>query len=238
MRIWRTASAFSNLSRCLRSSRSCSCRRRRSSCRTCSTAPSSASKKPHAGALSFWCFSGAAADLYKRADSLPRLRRPAPATVPAGARALHLSLLRAGCRMHRLCRVLSMIRSSGTRTSVLDIPFWLFASPMLVGFTAAAAGYLYFALRRRSPPVGGAQSFSDRIGAAQEWNSDCWCWRSSSHCSSSASWCSPYSFPSLAYIWWENMPLATIGQRVLYALDSFPLVAVPVFILVGNLMSL
>jgi TRAP-type C4-dicarboxylate transport system permease small subunit len=54
--------------------------------------------------------------------------------------------------------VLSMIRSSGTRTSVLDIPFWLFASPMLVGFAAAAAGYLYFALRRRSPPVDGAQS--------------------------------------------------------------------------------
>jgi tripartite ATP-independent transporter DctM subunit len=43
--------------------------------------------------------------------------------------------------------------------------------------------------------------------------------------------------PSLAYIWWEGIPLATIGQRVLYALDSFPLVAVPVFILVGNLMN-
>ena len=43
--------------------------------------------------------------------------------------------------------------------------------------------------------------------------------------------------PSLGYIWWEGIPLATIGQRVLYALDSFPLVAVPVFILVGNLMN-
>jgi len=43
--------------------------------------------------------------------------------------------------------------------------------------------------------------------------------------------------PSLAYIWWEAIPLATIGQRVLYALDSFPLVAVPVFIFVGNLMN-
>jgi tripartite ATP-independent transporter DctM subunit len=43
--------------------------------------------------------------------------------------------------------------------------------------------------------------------------------------------------PSLAYIWWEGIPLATIGQRVLYALDSFPLVAVPVFIFVGNLMN-
>ena len=53
--------------------------------------------------------------------------------------------------------VLSVIRSSGTRTSVLDIPFWLFASPMLVGFGAAAVGYLYFALRRQGPPVDGAQ---------------------------------------------------------------------------------
>ena len=43
--------------------------------------------------------------------------------------------------------------------------------------------------------------------------------------------------PSLVYIWWEGIPLATIGQRVLYALDSFPLVAVPVFIFVGNLMN-
>jgi tripartite ATP-independent transporter DctM subunit len=43
--------------------------------------------------------------------------------------------------------------------------------------------------------------------------------------------------PSVLYIAWEGTPLATVGQRVLYALDSFPLVAVPVFIFVGNLMN-
>lgn len=43
--------------------------------------------------------------------------------------------------------------------------------------------------------------------------------------------------PSIAYIWWQGIPLATIGQRVLYSMDSFPLVAVPVFIFVGNLMN-
>jgi tripartite ATP-independent transporter DctM subunit len=43
--------------------------------------------------------------------------------------------------------------------------------------------------------------------------------------------------PSIAYIAWTGVPLATIAQRVLYALDSFPLVAVPVFIFVGNLMN-
>ncbi|MCZ7660166.1 MAG: TRAP transporter large permease [Xanthobacteraceae bacterium] len=43
--------------------------------------------------------------------------------------------------------------------------------------------------------------------------------------------------PSVLYVWWEAIPLATVGQRVLYALDSFPLVAVPVFIFVGNLMN-
>ena len=43
--------------------------------------------------------------------------------------------------------------------------------------------------------------------------------------------------PSIFYIFWQDIPLATVGQRVLYALDSFPLVAVPVFILVGNLMN-
>lgn len=43
--------------------------------------------------------------------------------------------------------------------------------------------------------------------------------------------------PSVTYIWWQGIPLAVVGQRVLYAMDSFPLVAVPVFILVGNLMN-
>jgi tripartite ATP-independent transporter DctM subunit len=43
--------------------------------------------------------------------------------------------------------------------------------------------------------------------------------------------------PSIAYIAWTGVPIATIAQRVLYALDSFPLVAVPVFIFVGNLMN-
>jgi tripartite ATP-independent transporter DctM subunit len=43
--------------------------------------------------------------------------------------------------------------------------------------------------------------------------------------------------PSIIYIWWEAIPLATVAQRTLYALDSFPLVAVPVFIFVGNLMN-
>lgn len=43
--------------------------------------------------------------------------------------------------------------------------------------------------------------------------------------------------PSLFYIWMQGIPLATVAQRTLYALDSFPLVAVPVFIFVGNLMN-
>lgn len=51
--------------------------------------------------------------------------------------------------------LLSILRSMGTRTSVLDIPFWLFASPMLIGFAAAALGYVYFAVRRTDPPIGG-----------------------------------------------------------------------------------
>ena len=43
--------------------------------------------------------------------------------------------------------------------------------------------------------------------------------------------------PSIAYIAYEGIPMATVAQRTLYALDSFPLVAVPVFIFVGNLMN-
>jgi TRAP-type C4-dicarboxylate transport system permease small subunit len=51
--------------------------------------------------------------------------------------------------------VLSIIKNFGTRTSILDIPFWLFAAPMLIGFTTAALGYVYFAIRRQEPPIGG-----------------------------------------------------------------------------------
>jgi TRAP-type C4-dicarboxylate transport system permease small subunit len=52
--------------------------------------------------------------------------------------------------------VLSIWRNFGTRTPILDIPFWLFAAPMLLGFAIAAAGYLLMGLRRTDPPVGGA----------------------------------------------------------------------------------
>ena len=43
--------------------------------------------------------------------------------------------------------------------------------------------------------------------------------------------------PSVIYIAINGIPMAMVAQRVLYALDSFPLVAVPVFIFVGNLMN-
>ncbi len=51
--------------------------------------------------------------------------------------------------------VLSVLRNINTRTSTLDIPFWLFAAPMLIGFAAAALGYIWFAVRRDEPPLGG-----------------------------------------------------------------------------------
>jgi tripartite ATP-independent transporter DctM subunit len=43
--------------------------------------------------------------------------------------------------------------------------------------------------------------------------------------------------PCLAYIWAKDLPLDLFAQRTLYALDSFPLVAVPVFLFVGSVMN-
>ena len=43
--------------------------------------------------------------------------------------------------------------------------------------------------------------------------------------------------PAVVYILVAGFPLDLVGQRMVYALDSFPLVAVPVFIFVGNLMN-
>lgn len=43
--------------------------------------------------------------------------------------------------------------------------------------------------------------------------------------------------PSIVYLLLNDLPLELIAQRTLYALDSFPLVAVPVFLFVGSLMN-
>ncbi|PWB62793.1 MAG: TRAP transporter small permease [Bradyrhizobiaceae bacterium] len=81
-------------------------------------------------------------------DRLPRLLRALLERVTLLAGAVVLAVI-------VWSGVLSIIRNFGTRTPTLDIPFWLFASPMLVGFAAGALGYLWVALRRDDPPVGG-----------------------------------------------------------------------------------
>ncbi|MEI6384766.1 MAG: TRAP transporter large permease [Betaproteobacteria bacterium] len=43
--------------------------------------------------------------------------------------------------------------------------------------------------------------------------------------------------PSIAYLLINQLPIEMVAQRTLYALDSFPLVAVPVFLFVGSLMN-
>jgi tripartite ATP-independent transporter DctM subunit len=43
--------------------------------------------------------------------------------------------------------------------------------------------------------------------------------------------------PSIGYVLVNDVPIGLLGQRVTYALDSFPLVAVPIFIFVGNLLN-
>ncbi|HVE48187.1 MAG TPA: TRAP transporter large permease [Casimicrobiaceae bacterium] len=43
--------------------------------------------------------------------------------------------------------------------------------------------------------------------------------------------------PCIVYIFAVGLPIDLIAQRTLYALDSFPLVAVPVFLFVGSLMN-
>ena len=43
--------------------------------------------------------------------------------------------------------------------------------------------------------------------------------------------------PCIFYIFANGLPIDLVAQRTLYALDSFPLVAVPVFLFVGSLMN-
>lgn len=43
--------------------------------------------------------------------------------------------------------------------------------------------------------------------------------------------------PSVVYILINDLPIEFVAQRTLYAMDSFPLIAVPVFLFVGSLMN-
>ena len=43
--------------------------------------------------------------------------------------------------------------------------------------------------------------------------------------------------PAMLYVVFSGFPIELMAQRMTYALDSFPLVAVPVFIFVGSLMN-
>lgn len=45
----------------------------------------------------------------------------------------------------------SALKNASTRTPTLDIPFWLFILPMVVGFAVSALGCLWFALRPAPP---------------------------------------------------------------------------------------
>ena len=45
------------------------------------------------------------------------------------------------------------------------------------------------------------------------------------------------AIPCIVYVLANGLPLELVAQRTLYALDSFPLVAVPVFLFVGSLMN-
>lgn len=45
------------------------------------------------------------------------------------------------------------------------------------------------------------------------------------------------ALPAILYVLLSGFPLELVAQRLTYALDSFPLVAVPVFIFVGSLMN-
>lgn len=49
----------------------------------------------------------------------------------------------------------SILQNTGTRTPTLDIPFWMFASPFLIGIAVTALGCLWYAVRREPPPVDG-----------------------------------------------------------------------------------
>ncbi|MEQ1612175.1 MAG: TRAP transporter large permease subunit, partial [Hyphomicrobiaceae bacterium] len=45
------------------------------------------------------------------------------------------------------------------------------------------------------------------------------------------------AIPCFVYVLANGLPLELVAQRTLYALDSFPLVAVPVFLFVGSVMN-
>ncbi|MGC1693314.1 MAG: TRAP transporter large permease subunit, partial [Pseudolabrys sp.] len=45
------------------------------------------------------------------------------------------------------------------------------------------------------------------------------------------------ALPCVVYLLINGLPLDLIAQRTLYSLDSFPLVAVPIFLFVGSVLN-
>ena len=122
------------------------------------------------------------------------------------------------------------------QTATLEMPFWLFMGPLVVGSLLLVRGdRCDVRAHAAAPPARRQAHGADLKGDA--WTASSSSSRSS-RCSCSASrscWRSAFRASSTCSL--NGLPIDLIAQRTLYALDSFPLVAVPVFLFVGSLMN-
>ena len=142
-----------------------------------------------------------------------------------------------------LCSPCSSSRASSrscnnlrNQTPTLEMPFWLFMAPLALGSLLLVVETIAMFVHtwRRGRPEDEADS-ADLRGPR---------WKDSSS-SSRFVFLFVLGFPvvlaigipCVVYMLLNGLPLDLIAQRTLYALDSFPLVAVPVFLFVGSLMN-
>ncbi len=157
------------------------------------------------------------------------VRLRAGAGHPAGRAACRARSSPALGRAHRSCATAAPARRPWTFRSGCS------PCPMLVGL---GVGDDRLPVDRAAPDGRRRSTAAHRPFERADETSVCWSSSRSSCCScsafrSSSRSCSRRSSISAS----EGIPMATVAQRVLYALDCFPLVAVPVFIFVGNLMN-
>ena len=138
----------------------------------------------------------------------------------------------------RLRRVRDTIANNlNNQTATLEMPFWLFMAPLAVGATLLVLGD-----RRVLPPHVAARPAGRQADHA--------------HLKGETSMTGflvvlaflalfvlgfpvvlAIAIPCIVYMLANDLPLDLVAQRTLYALDSFPLVAVPVFLFVGSVMN-
>ena len=131
--------------------------------------------------------------------------------------------------------LVSIRNNLDNQTATLEMPFWLFMGPLAAGsalLVVETAAMLAHTWRAARP-----EAEADRPDIGAGWSGFIVVLAFLALFVLGFPVVLAIGIPCVVYMLANDLPLELIAQRTLYALDSFPLVAVPVFLFVGSLMN-